>query len=270
MSPLWLTGFFYTGSLLGILPGFLPLLGMRPTSTASFLSIGVLKRAEKAALAASILIGGVIAPILLVIGLTRFPASRGSLLMNAESVFTVLFAYCLFRERITVRLLVGAALGSTGCAVASLNQAGGGAGGALFFLSAALLWALDTNILRWLSGVNPLAVTVWKGIGSAMFLIPAAAFTGPPPHSATLVLWALGVGSFGYGFSLICFLRSIRRIGVSRTGAWFGFSPFVGATLSIVLLKEPVTLGFLAASGILFLAVLILQDSRMLRVKRTS
>ncbi len=270
MSPLWLAGFFYTGSLLGILPGFFPRLGMRPASTASFLSIGVLERAEKVALAASILIGGVVAPVLLVIGLTRFPASRGSLLMNAESVFTVLFAYILYRERMTLRLMVGAALGSTGCAVASLNHASGGSGGALFFLSAALLWALDTNILRVLSGVNPLAVTVWKGIGSALFLIPAAALTGPPPHSPVLVLWALVVGSFGYGFSLVCFLRSIRGIGVSRTGAWFGFSPFIGAVLSIALLKEPVTPAFLIASGILLLAVLTLQGFRMPRVKRTS
>lgn len=270
VSPIWLAGLFYAGSLLGILPGFLPRFGMRPESVRSFLALGDLKGTEKAALAASILIGGVLAPVLLILGLTQFPASRGSLLMNAESVFTVLLAYLLFRERITGRLLVGAALGSAGCAVASLNDSGSGFGGAFFFLSAALLWALDTNILRWLSGINPLAVTVWKGIGSAAFLIPAAFLTEPRPASGALVVWALGVGSFGYGFSLICFLRSIRSIGVSKTGAWFGFSPFIGAALSVLLLNEPVTGGLLAASGILFLAVLILQDFGRPGLRHTS
>jgi drug/metabolite transporter (DMT)-like permease len=39
-------------------------------------------------LAGAVLAGGVVAPVLLMFGLTRMPASGASLLLNAEGVFT--------------------------------------------------------------------------------------------------------------------------------------------------------------------------------------
>ncbi len=260
VSPLWLAGFFYAGSILGILPGFFPGLGMGPRSPREFLSLATLNRTEKLSLAASILIGGAIAPIFLIVGLTRFPASRGSLLLNAEAVFTVIIAHFLFRETMTRKLLVGVSLGSLGCGIVSLQEAGNGLSGAFLFLSAAFLWALDTNLLRFLTGINPLVLTLWKGIGSSLILLPLAWRFEPSRHSATIVLTALGVGALGYGLSLVFFLRSIRILGVSRTGAWFGLSPFLGAMLSILFLGEPLTSRFLIAAGVLLVAILFLQD----------
>ncbi|MHB1607015.1 MAG: DMT family transporter [Leptospirales bacterium] len=260
VSPLWLAGFFYAGSLLGIIPGFLPRLGMAPRSTREFFSLTALSRRETLALSASILIGGAIAPIFLIEGLTRFPASRGSLLLNGEAIFTVLIAHFLFRELMTGRLFVGVSLGSLGCGIVSLQETGNGFNGAFFFLAAAFLWALDTNLLRFLTGINPLVLTLWKGIGSSLILLPLAWKFAPAPPSGTIVLMALGVGGLGYGLSLVFFLRSIRILGVSRTGAWFGLSPFLGATLSILFLGEPLTTGFLMAAGVLLVAVLFLQD----------
>ncbi len=260
VPPLWLAGFFYAGSLLGTIPGFLLRLQMGPRSTGEFFSLGKLSRRETLSLATSILIGGGLAPLFLIVGLTHFPASRGSLLMNGEAIFTVLIAHFLFREQMTGKLLIGVSLGSLGCGIVSLQDTGSGLNGAFLFLLAAFLWALDSNILRFLTGINPLVLTVWKGLGSAAILLPLAGILEPVPHSPKIILMSLGVGALGYGLSLVFFLRSIRILGVSRTGAWFGFSPFLGAVLSILFLGDPVTPNLLTAAGILLVAILFLQD----------
>lgn len=49
-------------------------------------------------LAGAVLAGGVIAPLLLMFGLSRLPASAASLLLNAEGVFTALLAWFAFKE----------------------------------------------------------------------------------------------------------------------------------------------------------------------------
>ena len=258
--PLFLSAFLYLGSVIGASVGFLPFLHLMPREKGAFWGRNGLSQTERWALLGSILIGGVVAPVLLVVGLSRANASEGSLLMNAEGIFTVLIAGILFRERLSVRLILGTILGALGCALLSFKGAGSAGLWSLPFFGAALFWALDTNILRFLVSVNPLVLTVWKGIGSALFLfLLAGAFERSPEISLEIVAVLL-TGAVGYGASLVFFLRSIARIGVSRTGAWFSFSPFMGAILSLLILSEPVPAIFPVSFGILLAAAVLLQE----------
>lgn len=259
VPPIWLATLFYGGSLLGVLPGFYPPMGLVPDSRKEFWIPGTTTPREISALFASILVGGVFAPLALITGLTSYPASRGSLLMNAESLFTVLIATLLFGERINRWMLAGVILGGVGCGVLSFTKTGNSYHGAGFFFLAAFFWALDTNFLRFLSRINPLVITVWKGAGSTLVLFPLALRSGPFSGSPETILESFAVGAIGYGFSLVVFLRSIRTVGVIRTGAWFGLSPFIGAALSIVFLEEPVTISFVLSAPILLLAIFALQ-----------
>ena len=58
-------------------------------------------------LAGAIVSGGVIGPVLLMVGLTRMPASGASLLLNAEGVFTAFLAWFAFRENFDRRIAAG-------------------------------------------------------------------------------------------------------------------------------------------------------------------
>ena len=259
--PLFLAGLFYGGSALGALVGLIRPLGLAPESHRAFWEFSGLARRTRLALAGSVLAGGVVAPALFVRGLSGARASAGSLLMNAEGILTVILAVILFRERLTFRLLAGTVLGAGGCALLSLQDSLGTALWALPFLGAAFLWALDSNLLRFLSGVNPLVLTVWKGVASSLLLLSLSArfeiWRMPSPADIGLIL---AVGGIGYGASLVFFIRSIRLIGVSRTGAWFSFSPFFGAALSLVVLGEPVPGVFVVAAGILLVAAVLLSE----------
>lgn len=54
-----------------------------------------------------------------------------------------------------------------------------------------------------------------------------------------------------YGLSIYCYTYAQRTIGAARTSTYYALAPFIGALLSILLLGEPVTLMFTAASLIM-------------------
>jgi hypothetical protein len=77
-------------------------------------------------------------------------------------------------------------------------------------------------------------------------------------------LGALAVGFFGYGVSLVLFVRALRHLGAARTSAYFSTAPFIGALIAVALFSEPVSLALALAA--LFMAVgvyLHLQESHL-------
>src|SRR5256885_6015880 len=99
ISPWLLAGLLYLGSGIGLALArpFLP----RDEAK--------LQPADLPWLGAAILAGGVIGPVLLMFGLAQGAAGATSLLLNLESVLTLLLAWIVFRESVDRRLLVGAA-----------------------------------------------------------------------------------------------------------------------------------------------------------------
>ncbi len=80
------------------------------------------------------------------------------------------------------------------------------------------------------------------GVGFAI-----AALTGAAWPSLALVTGALAVGFWGYGVSLTLFVLALRHLGTARTGAYFSLAPFFGAAVSLVVLRESISAGFVAA-----------------------
>jgi len=66
-----------------------------------------LQRGDLPLLGAATLAGGVVAPILLMFGLTVTPASSASLLLNLEGVLTALLAWFVFKENFDWRIFMG-------------------------------------------------------------------------------------------------------------------------------------------------------------------
>ena len=66
-------------------------------------------------------------------------------------------------------------------------------------------------------------------------------------HLAVILL----LGYVAYGLSIYCYTYAQRTIGAARTSTYYALAPFIGALLSILLLGEPVTLMFTAASLIM-------------------
>lgn len=96
-SPWLLAGLLYTASGLALLAWRL-VRGGEPVR---------LGHKDLLPLAGAVFFGGMLGPLLLMVGLTSMPATGASLLLNAEGLFTALVAWFVFRENADARVVAG-------------------------------------------------------------------------------------------------------------------------------------------------------------------
>lgn len=208
-------------------------------------------------LAGAIFLGGMVGPVLLMLGLSAMPASGASLLLNAEGMFTALLAWFVFKENVDRRIALGMLAIVAGALVLGWPQAArfAGAGPALAVLGACLAWAIDNNLTRKVSLTDASFIAMTKGVvAGCSNLALALAMDAHWPDAATVAGAAL-LGFASYGASLTLFVIGLRHLGTARTGAYFSVGPFFGAVLAIVLLGEPVTVPLLIAALLMAIGV---------------
>lgn len=200
--------------------------------------------------------GGIVAPVLLMLGLTAMPASGASLLLNAEGVFTALLAWFAFKENFDRRIALGMMVIVAGAAILSWPGEARFTGlwPTLAILGACFAWGIDNNLTRKVSLTDATWIAAVKGlVAGAVNLSLAFALGATLPPLANLAA-ALLVGFFAYGVSLALFVIGLRHLGTARTGAYFSIAPFLGAVLAVIM-GDTVTLplilaGLLMATGI--------------------
>ncbi|HEY3731847.1 MAG TPA: EamA family transporter [Steroidobacteraceae bacterium] len=243
LSPMLLAGLLYLGSGVGL---WLARARRDRTAVSAPLLAG-----EWLWLSTAIVFGGILAPILLLSGLSRSTAADASLLLNLEAVFTALLAWLAFREHTDRRVIAGMALIVAGGAVLAWPGAAGAAGdfrGALAIAAACLCWGLDNNLTRRVCAADALFIAATKGLAAGLTNCTLALLLGARLPSAPLALAAMGVGLLGYGVSLVLFVMALRSLGSARTSAYFSTAPFLGAVVAVLALHDPVPSTFWIAA----------------------
>ena len=247
MHPVVLAGLLYAGSGAGL--GLFLLLG---TFSGWRAAIAWPRRVDAGWLIGAILIGGVVGPVLLMLGLAKIPASSTSLLLNGESVFTALLAWFIFRENFDARIVAGMALiVAGGIALSWSSDRAALSFGALLVLGACACWALDNNLTRKVSAGDAMLIACIKGLAAGAMNIGLAAGLGFPFPSLIRIAESAAVGLLGYGVSLAMFVVALRGLGAGRTGAYFSVAPFIGAGFAIIVNGEPVTAQLLIAGALM-------------------
>jgi drug/metabolite transporter (DMT)-like permease len=249
VAPLALAGLLYLGSGIGLFAWFL--LRMRREAAPS------LSRADWPWLAGAIAAGGIAGPALLMFGLARCDGATASLLLNLESVFTASLAWVVFRENVDRRVFLGMAAIVAGGVVLSWDELprAGGLAGPLLIAAACLLWAIDNNLTRRVSGGDAVTIAGMKGLVAGSVNLSLALLQGASLPGAGLLASAAAVGLFGYGISLVFFVVALRNLGTARTGAYFSVAPFFGAALALLVLRESPSSAFWVAAGLMALGV---------------
>ncbi len=216
-----------------------------------------MRRADLPWLAGAVAFGGVVGPVLLMLGLTVTPASTASLLLNLEGVLTAVLAWVVFRENFDRRIALGMAAITAGGVLLSWEggEAAGGVWGPLAVAGACLAWAIDNNLTRKVSAGDPVQIAAIKGLVAGAVNVGIALLRGAAVPDAGTVAACAVVGLAGYGVSLTLFILALRHLGTARTGAYFSVAPFVGAAVSIPLLGDLPTLLFVAAAALMGVGV---------------
>jgi len=252
MQPLLLAGLLYLGSGLGL--GVLLLL--RRARDAQAAEAMRISRKDVPWLLGAVVFGGVVAPTLLMWGLSQASGATASLLLNVEGVLTAVIAWIVFKENADRQIVIGMVAIVAGGVL--LSWAPGGemlSPGALLIVGACLCWAIDNNLTRKVSTNDAMVVACVKG------LLAGACNTGLAWASgATLPAWStvgasLAIGMLGYGLSLTLFVVGLRTLGTARTGAYFSIAPLFGVVISLVLWPELPSASFWAASALMGVGV---------------
>jgi drug/metabolite transporter (DMT)-like permease len=217
-------------------------------------------------LATVIICGSIIAPLLLLNGLNQTTAINASLLLNAESLFTVVIAFVFLNERCAKKeylgilmLLVGVIFVTTNGAFQNLTLTQNIVGNILI-IGACFFWGMDNNLSKFLSRKKDIImVTALKCFIGGLALLGISFLLGfsfsIPLISVPYILF---VGAFSIAFSILFFLFALRKIGSMRTGVIFSVSSLFGAGLAFVVLREAFTVIQLIAGAVMILGIYVL------------
>lgn len=246
-SPWLLAGLLYLGSGIGLAL-------FRLLSGAGRVR---LQRGDARYLIGAVTTGGLIGPVLLMLGLARSTAASASLLLNAESVFTALLAWFVFKEGFDRRIALGMSLIVVGGVALAWpgSQAAMPPVAAAAILGACLAWAVDNNLTRKVSLTDASFIAMTKGLvaGGANLVLAWSLGVAPPPLGTALAAGLVGLIS--YGASLVLFVIALRHIGAARTGAYFSVAPFFGVLMSVAILGEAINAQLIVAALLMGIGV---------------
>ncbi len=217
-------------------------------------------------LALVVLCGSIIAPFMLLHGLNKTTAINVSLLLNTESLFTVLIAFTFLKERGAKKdyfgillLLIGVVFITTNGEFQNLTLTTEIAGN-LLIVGACLSWGIDNNLSKFLSKKRDIVkVTGLKCfIGGSALLVMSLLLRVSFDLPFISIPYLLSVGAFSIAFSILLFLFALREIGSMRTGVTFSTSSFFGAFFAFAVLREPFSFTQFLAGLIMLLGVYIL------------
>ena len=172
-----------------------------------------LRRSDVPWLLAVIAAGGIVGPVLLMLGLARSDAASGSLLLNLEGLATMGIAWVVFGENVDRRLLLGAFAILAGAVLLSWQGQGIELDwGAVLIAGACVAWGIDNNLTRKLSSADPLQLAMAKGLVAGAVNLGLALTQGAVLPRAGVIL--------GAASSAFLATASAWRCSCWRCGTW--------------------------------------------------
>lgn len=247
MGTLSLASLLYLGAGIGTLPFCFHRARQRPT-------LG-----ETGRIGLAVVFGGILGPICLMIGLSQSDAGSTSLLLNFESVATVILGWMFFKEHVSRTIALSCVLVVAGGLMLTMPASVEVNTGALWVLAACLCWGLDNHVTAVIDGYTPTQVTCIKGFVAGGFNGGLALAWAQPWGDPTLIGWGLAVGALCYGASMVLYVAGAQQIGATPAQMIFSSAPYWGLVAAWTVVGEPIFMGQIVASVLMMGALVVLQ-----------
>lgn len=202
----------------------------------------------------------IIAPILLMFGITRTNSANVSLLNNFEIVATSMIALVVFKEVISKKLWIAILMVTTASVILSFEGAGAFAlnEGSLLALGACICWGFENNCTKMISNKNSTEIVVIKGCFSGMGSFIIALLSGERIPEAKWIAAILLLGFVAYGLSIKFYIMAQQHLGAAKTSAYYSIAPFLGVAFSMVILGERPAMQFYIAMAIMAASTMVM------------
>lgn len=248
ITPFQLAGLLYIGAAIAV-----------TTSTIKSGGVGLPARSNKRnrkLLLGAVICGGVLAPIFLLFALKTAQSTSVSLWLNLELAVTAVLGVLFFRDHLDKHSWVGVFLAFLATVVLTWEQGIAGISAGFLILLTCCCWGLDNHFTALIDGITPQQSTFWKGLVSGVINLTIGISLDPLPNNYILIVYAILIGIFSYGFSIVLYIKSAQELGATRAQILFSSAPFFGVSLSLFYLNEPFT-WFHAVASALFLGAII-------------
>lgn len=255
LSPQVLAGLLYLGAFSAVGTAVVARRGTREPR---------LQRQDTARLVGLIASGGVIAPVLLLLGLERIQGTSASLLLNLEGVATLAIGVVVFREHLSRRATAGAVTVFGGAALLAIDTGSDKTDvlGVVLVALACVAWGIDNNLTQSLSVRDPFRIVAVKAGAAAIINLVIAVVLGDSIPLDGVVLLALGLGAISYGVSIVLDAYALRLLGAARESIVFATAPFIGAVLSVAILAEHLGVQEAIAGVAMLLGIVLVATER--------
>ncbi len=206
----------------------------------------------------------IIAPILLMFGISRTNSANVSLLNNFEIVATSLIALIVFKEVISKKLWLAIALVMTASIILSFEGEGAFEfnSGSLYVLGACICWGFENNCTKMISNKSSEEIVVIKGCFSGLGSFITALILGEKIPAPAFIFAIMLLGFVAYGLSINFYITAQKDLGAAKTSAYYSIAPFLGVAFSMLLLSERPALQFYIALAVMAVAtVIMVRDS---------
>jgi drug/metabolite transporter (DMT)-like permease len=232
VGPQLLAGLLYLGAFMAVAPVSRLRRGRRGEAP--------LRRSDLGRLGMVVVAGGIVAPVLLMLGLQRTTGVAGSLLLNVEGPLTVMVGVLLLGEHLGRRSTAASVVIFGGAALLGIEGSTGHVDpvGVVCIVGACAAWAVDNNLTQTLTVRDPFAIVGIKTGGAAAVNVGLALALGAAVPRGAILLGALALGAGAYGVSVVLDAYALRALGAAREAAIFATAPFAGAVLAVPLLGD--------------------------------
>lgn len=233
-------------------------------------------------LAAMGLFNNSLAFVLIPWGEQYIPSSLAAILNSTVPLFTIVLAHFFVSdERLTNRRVGGLVIGFSGVVVLMAPQTAGKTSdlgnldsllGSLAIVVASVCYAIATVIgRRNLRGEQPVLTSATQVSFGALWLLPLVLLSGGLPTLAGVspFIWAsmLWLGAVGSGLAYLLYFMLLREVGATQVVVVTYVLPFIGVTLGVLLLNEPLTWSMIAGLGLILAGLIAINGVPGRRVK---
>lgn len=224
-----LAGLLYLGAAVGLSPISL---------SRSRVKIGQIDDKNFLRIVGSVVFGGILGPVFLLLGLKIANAASVSLWLNLELVATAVLGWLFFKDYLDIQGWIGVGGAMLAGVLITIHEGHSGLLAALFIILACICWGLDNHYTALIDAITPTQMTIIKGLGAGSLNCVIGIFVSPGMPEFKILAWALVVGVFCYGLSIVLYITAAHSLGATRSQILFSSAPFFGAFFSVVLLSE--------------------------------
>jgi drug/metabolite transporter (DMT)-like permease len=205
-----------------------------------------------------ILFGGLLGPLLLMIGLRAADAASVSIWLNMELVATAILGVLIFKDSLDKLTWIGVILTVCAGVITSLGEGASGLISAILITAACFCWGIDNHLTALTDGATPQAVTFVKGIMAGMVNLIIGFSIADTQIVYNNIIASLIVGGFSYGLSIVLYVTSAQNIGATRGQILFSTAPLWGVILSYILFQDTFHWTHIISIILLILAVIVI------------